>query len=591
MFELGIFEGKLKIKILRMMFFIGFVPIVILGLLSFYSLKIFHQFDIASIEGNLLNQKSEEIQGFVDNIISAFQLQVGFEQTTDIELPNQHFLLERMLNAYPELTEVSFININGRETSKFRRSSSENILVEDLIDQGNTDKFKTARAGENYISPAYFTSSGPMVTIAAPVLNKNNYIISILSGEIKLNDFQEIIQRSHIGNSGYVYVVDNNGLLIAHSQESKLTLVSLKNLAFIASVLSKSDQDELAENNRYTSFWGEKVVSAGKYIDALQMAVIVEWPVSDADKVVNTLTLQALVVSVLVLAGTIFFSILLSSRIVNPVKSLERGAHLIAEGKFDQPINIKTGDEIEELGIAFNDMMAGLKKLKELEKEFVFIAAHDLRTPVSAMKGYLSMVLAGDYGQVTPSVKDVLVKVTNANQRLVQLVNDLLQVARAEAGRIPVKVASIDIRQPINEILIELKPLADQKNIVIVYESPEQPAVLADAERLKEAMVNLVGNAIKYTLGSGTVTISHEVKDNSLVTHIKDTGMGMSIEAQKNLFEKYYRVENEKTNNIQGTGLGLFIVKQLLEKMNGFVWAVSEEGKGSTFSFSLPLAG
>ena len=595
MFDLAILEGKLRIKILRMMFFIGFLPIVVLGLLSFYSLKIFHQFDIASIEGNLINQKSEEIQGFVDDIVSAFQLQVGFEQTTDIELPNQIFLLQRMLDEYPELTEVSFVNINGQETSKLKKSSSEKSAswrtIEELTDQSNTDKFKTARAGENYISPAYFTSGGPMVTIAAPVLNKNNYIISILSGEIKLNDLQKIIQRSHIGNSGYVYVVDKNGLLIAHSQESKLISASLKSLSFVSSVLAKRDQDELAEKNRYTSVWGEKVVSAGIYIDALQMAVVVEWPVSDADKVVNTLTLQALVVSILVLAGTILFSVLLSNRIVNPIKFLEKGTRLIAEGKFDQPINIKTGDEIEELGLAFNDMMTGLKKLKELEKEFVFIAAHDLRTPVTAIKGYLSMVLDGTFGQVSPSVKDILEKVVHANQRLIQLVNDLLQVARAEAGRIPIKVVAMSVIDPIRQVLNELKPLADEKKISMIYNpSPAISPVLADLERLQEVMVNLVGNAIKYTLGSGTVTISHEIKDDKLIINIKDTGMGISPEAQKKLFEKFYRVQTDQTRDIQGTGLGLFIVKQLIEKMNGSIRVVSEEGKGSTFSFSLPLA-
>lgn len=590
MFELNIFEGKLKKKILRMMFFVGFLPIVILSFLSFYSLKTFHQFDISSIEGNLINQKSGEIEGFVDDIITTFQLQVGFEQTSDIELSGQHFLLERMLDLNSEVLEISFISINGQETSKIKRSSSEKILVEDLIDQSQTEKFKIARAGNNYISPAYFTDKGPMVTIASPVLNKNNYIISILTGELKLDGLKKIIQRSHVGNSGYVYIVDSNGHLISHSQENKITSESLKNLSFVSSVLNEKKQDKTFEK-RYTSFWGEKVVSAGKYINALQMAVIIEWPVDDADKVVNTLTWQSLIVSLIVLAATLFSSILMANRIVSPVKSLEKGTHLVAEGNLDQPMVIKTGDELEELGFAFNNMMVGLKKLKELEKEFVFIAAHDLRTPVTAIKGYLSLMLDGGYGEVTPNLKEALVKVTNANQRLVQLVNDLLVVARAEAGRIPIKVSPIEIVESIRAVISELTPLADEKKIIIDYQTQNNlPKVLADPERVKEAMVNLVGNAIKYTLGSGSVAISHEIKDNNLVTHIKDTGMGMSQEAQKKLFEKYYRVENDKTKDIQGTGLGLFIVKQLIEKMNGSIWVVSEEGKGSTFSFSLPLA-
>jgi signal transduction histidine kinase len=113
---------------------------------------------------------------------------------------------------------------------------------------------------------------------------------------------------------------------------------------------------------------------------------------------------------------------------------------------------------------------------------------------------------------------------------------------------------------------------------------------MADADRLKEVLINLVGNSIKYMGGAGTVTISHEVQGNNLVTHVKDTGLGMSKEAQAKLFEKFYRVQTEKTKQIQGTGLGLFIVKEIIEKMNGKIAVSSEEGKGSDFYFSLPIA-
>jgi signal transduction histidine kinase len=126
----------------------------------------------------------------------------------------------------------------------------------------------------------------------------------------------------------------------------------------------------------------------------------------------------------------------------------------------------------------------------------------------------------------------------------------------------------------------------------MTYQPPtDLPHVLADADRIKEVVVNLVGNAIKYMGGAGNIAVSHEVTaDGHVVTHIADTGLGISKEAQEKLFQKFYRVQTDKTKEITGTGLGLFIVKEIVEKMNGTIWATSEEGKGSVFSFSLPIA-
>ncbi len=579
--------GKLRNKILRMMFLIGFVPIVVLGLLSFYSIRFFHDSDVASIENNLVNQKTEEINAFIQSIVSTFKIRVSFEQTGDIDLAGQYFILKQLFNQFLDIQEISFINLTGHETSRLNKSFPDGIGSEELQDQSRSEKFVRAKNGHNYISPVYVTSKGPTIMVASPVFNRNGILISVISGEVSLESLQKIVERSQLGNSGYLYIVASDGFLVAHSQKDKLNNTDLANVAFVKNIINK---DNVTGQNRYNSLWHEPVVASGKYIDELKLGVIAEWPVKEADLILDTLNQQFLITSALVLIGTLILSLIIASRIVRPIKTLEAGTRVIAQGQFNQPVLIKTGDEIEDLSNAFNEMLAGLKRLEELKKEFVFIAAHDLRTPVTAIKGYLSLVLEGNYGSVEPSVKEVLAKVTRANQRLVQLVDDLLQVARAEAGRIPIKVASVSAVEPIKEVLGELKLLADEKNINMVYEPPvDLPNILADTERLKEVMVNLIGNAIKYTLGSGTVTVSHEIQDKNLVINIKDTGMGISLENQKKLFEKYYRIETEKTKDIQGTGLGLFIVKQIIEKMNGSIWAVSEEGKGSTFSFSLPI--
>ena len=252
---------------------------------------------------------------------------------------------------------------------------------------------------------------------------------------------------------------------------------------------------------------------------------------------------------------------------------------------------IKTKDEVQELGDAFNKMTAGLKRLQELKNEFVFIAAHELRTPVTAIKGYISMIFEDTKANLTDSVRQSLETVSRANDRLVQLVNDILEIARSEAGRLKIEVFAVDIRESTEAILEEVAPLAAEKKLTLVYQPPaDLPLVLADTARLKEIIMNFVSNAIKYNRESGLVTITHEIADDKIVTHVADTGYGLSSEDQRHVFEKFFRSEAEIFKKIQGTGLGLFITKELVEKMGGQVWVKSEKNKGSTFSFSFPLA-
>ena len=567
---------RLQNKIFLTLILVGLGPLVFLGVLSVYSLNLFHQADLETIENNLLNQKGVEVTELLTRIEETFLLQVAFEQVADIELSQQIFLLEQFLKDLPALDEVAFISLSGRQTSAVDREFG--LLPDaELQDYGQIEQFQTARSGRNFVSPVHFTLAGPAITLATPVRNRNGTVIAVLSGKMNLKDLGRILRASYLGQSGYVYALDTSGVLVGHSQPDRISGVGL-------------DRPGRAIAARYQSFWGEPVVGSRKPVGRLGLTLVAEWPVSEADSVVSTVRGQLLMCSGIIFFIALVASVFLTFRIVRPIRMLARGTALVAEGKFDQPVNIKTGDEIEGLGAAFNDMLAGLKRLEELKEEFVFIAAHELRTPVTAIKGYLSMVMDGDAGPVSPEAREMIGQVIAANKRLTQLVEDLLQVARSEAGRLQIEVAAVEVSGPVAEVFRELAPLAAEKQISLVYEPEAQmPKIMADSQRLREVLVNLVGNAIKYTPSAGTVTITHTLAAHELVTHVSDTGFGISAEAQKRLFEKFYRVATKATAGITGTGLGLFIVKQIVEKMNGRIWVESEEGRGSTFSFSLKI--
>jgi hypothetical protein len=206
------------------------------------------------------------------------------------------------------------------------------------------------------------------------------------------------------------------------------------------------------------------------------------------------------------------------------------------------------------------------------------------------MRGYLSLIDENHYGAVPDYLKDPFSQVISSNQQLITLLNNLLQIARTEATNITIYTKPIAICDVINQVARDLKGLADQKGLIIThnYANPSV-TVMAEKERLREIISNLLSNAIKYST-TGTIEVTHEVVDNTLVTHITDQGVGISEKDQKMIFTRFFRVEEEAAKGIPGTGLGLFIIKEILERMEGKIWFKSELGKGSIFSFSLPLA-
>ena len=234
------------------------------------------------------------------------------------------------------------------------------------------------------------------------------------------------------------------------------------------------------------------------------------------------------------------------------------------------------------------------KKIKEVDQmkdEFISIASHELRTPLTSIKGYLSLIIEETYGKIeNKDMKEGLNRAVLSTQRLEVLVDDLLNVSRIEQGRLDVENKNIEIEPIIQEITDQLKVSADEKNLLLEYKKPKEklPLILADSEKLKQALVNLIGNSIKYT-EKGSIKITTEIINNKLEIKIADTGIGMSAEEQQHLFEKFHRVQNEKTAEIIGTGLGLWITKQIIELMKGKIYLESMKGVGTQVTIRLNI--
>ena len=235
-----------------------------------------------------------------------------------------------------------------------------------------------------------------------------------------------------------------------------------------------------------------------------------------------------------------------------------------------------------------------LKQLDKLKDEFVSIASHELRTPITAIRSYAWMALHKSDVSLSQKVEKYLVRVFMSSERLINLVNDMLNVSRIEAGRIEINPEPVDLIELTKEIIDEAYySKSTAKNIQFQLHETKLPKVLADLEKLREVFLNLVGNSLKFTPNDGKISFDFFSDGQVVEVSIKDSGVGIGREDLGRLFQKFGRLDSSytATASLGGTGLGLYICKSLVELMHGKIWVSSEGlGKGATFYFSLPVA-
>ncbi|HEX9094203.1 MAG TPA: response regulator, partial [Coriobacteriia bacterium] len=231
------------------------------------------------------------------------------------------------------------------------------------------------------------------------------------------------------------------------------------------------------------------------------------------------------------------------------------------------------------------------REIAQLKNEFVSTVSHELRTPLTSIKGYVDLILDGDAGEINEIQREFLGIVKENGDRLVTLINDLLDISRIESGRVHLKIEPFPMGDVIAGTVDSFRAVLEQSGRAVKTRVPANlPRVAADRDRAGQVLMNFVSNALKYSPAGGDVTISARRAGDCVNVSVQDHGIGIGREDQKQLFTKFYRVDNALTREIGGTGLGLSICKSVIELLGGRVWFRSRPGEGSTFSFSLPVA-
>jgi len=253
--------------------------------------------------------------------------------------------------------------------------------------------------------------------------------------------------------------------------------------------------------------------------------------------------------------------------------------------------NINLKREVERATRDLRNANDQLKKLDQAKSDFISIASHQLRTPLTVIKGYVSMILEGNFGDLSPAEKDSLEIVFQSNERLIRLVENLLNISRIESGRLQYSLATVPLEKITDSVVEELTNYIKKNGLKFIYKKPTAPLPLVkiDEEKIRQVVLNLIDNAAKYTK-QGSITVSLKKADGNIVFTVSDSGIGIKPEDLPNLFKKFSRGTGTSLVHTEGTGLGLYVARMMIEAHNGMIWAESDgEGRGSRFSFSLPV--
>ncbi len=510
-----------------------------------------------------------------------------------------------MLERQPAIFELSVVDTDGRVLAQRRRVGTAELGA--LTEQ---PWLETVRRGGVYTSEVDSSDFGvPFVDMAAAILDQDDNMTGTLVAKIDLTTLWGTVVKLGAGRTGYVYVADDSGLVLAYRE---LDLLGAE--ATTSSLIGHTPQ-QLSEGGLaiYTGLGGQTVAGSAVSLETVPWFAVVEQPISEP--LLPTLGLMGLALGALVLVGVVIFSItrFTQRELVSPLLTLHDTVDTFRKGDLDQRVELPghSEDEIALLAETFNAMASQLQEniaaleesVKEarratalareasrLKDEFLATMSHELRTPLNGIMGFCGILSEGMGGEIDEDARHMVDRIMENSERLLSMINDVLDLAKIESGRMELAWVSISPRALVERWASEMGPLAEQSGLSFEYSlDPSLPdTIYGDPERLTQIARNLLTNAIKFT-EKGSITLSLKQQDGSWIIEITDTGVGIPPHALNYIFEKFRQVDSSTTRAYQGSGLGLAIVDDLCKMMGGSVKAKSDLGKGSTFTVTLPL--
>ncbi|MDR3543958.1 MAG: HAMP domain-containing sensor histidine kinase [Desulfosporosinus sp.] len=423
-------------------------------------------------------------------------------------------------------------------------------------------------------------------------LEKTGHYVSELVNKLESKEISQASLDASLDSMGYIsdsmiYAIRIDKKALANPKSIQLDK-DLEESNLLSDLQKILNGENVFRKRQYFQKFDMYVVFSGvpwKTNSGIAGAILLFSPISQINSNIAKLNLLIWIMAlalILLSALVIYFN---SLRISKPIKQMEMAASKLASGEYSNDLVVKSADEIGKLAKSFNYMKQQLASTEKMRSEFIASVSHDMRTPLTSINGFVSGMLDGivkpeDYNKYLAIIKDETL-------RLTKLTNDILQLAKIQSGSLKLFKEKLLVKEILDPVISSTRAFMEEKSISFTLECDNSLMVSADSDKLKQILINIIDNAVKYTGYGGKISI--KVKSEQSVTEfrIKDTGIGISAEELPLIFEKFFRIDKSRSSP-GGTGLGLNIAKSLIELHDGKIWAMSELGAGTEIIFELP---
>jgi signal transduction histidine kinase len=552
---------------------------------------------VRNLENEVMQRNETQLQRIVDSIeqdkqvVSANAKLIAMNQTVIQYLnPSREKELKRECRLLEKETKVDFIKIFNTQHNLIAQVTTDSLLI------GSPSTWwliQKAGSGQNVVALLEGSNDKLLIAGAVPIRSQEKIIGIAVTGYI-LNDkyLEQKTKKAPMAVSLYIW-----NRIVASTIPGEKRVWSEEMPTILNTIYSQRQLYRCQIGNNGEAYYASFAPLLGTHLQPIGM-VFTGIPAHEIEIQRNNLLIIIAVIAILVVLLSHFFAWYMARGITTDIELLSAGAWEVMHGNLNVKLPVSGGDELEDLSTVFNDMIAKLKEIDQLKSDFFSFMSHELRTPLTAILGAANLLRDNlvDGGNETQQ-KSVRIIMKNT-ERLTRLINDWLDIAKMEAGKMSFNHQAIEMNQIITEVLLTFTPLAKEKQINLQFTAvSEIPKLHADPDRITQVLANLVSNAIKFTQPAGQITISESIREVTefglplqfFELRVQDNGVGIPKEHLETIFDKFHSIHLPKEHKPEGTGLGLAISRLIIESHNGKIWAESEPGKGSTFIFRLPI--